>query len=151
MTNEILYFGYRAAAATAIGMLIGIERELSNHKAGIKTLVFVAVGSCLFSSLSFYLHDMYPNSDPTRILGQVVTGIGFLGAGVIFHNQSNEISGLTTAAIIWTVCALGVIVGAGFFLMPIMAAGAMVIVTTILKKIEKWLEKFNRHGKDDES
>ena len=116
---EIIFFGTRILVSLLVGLIIGIERSLNNHYAGIKTLVFVCIGSCLFASLSFYLTDnIYPDADPTRIIGQIVTGIGFLGAGTIVFNN-DKVRGLTSSAMIWTVCSLGVLVGTGFFILLI--------------------------------
>jgi putative Mg2+ transporter-C (MgtC) family protein len=138
------FFGIRACVAIITGFIIGIERTLSNHAAGIKTIVFVSLGSCLFSSLSFYLHLLYPQTDPTRIIGQIITGIGFLGAGVIFLNQS-KISGLTSSAMIWSACALGTMAGAGLFVVPFFASVTMVIILFILKKVEKFFDRFDKN------
>jgi putative Mg2+ transporter-C (MgtC) family protein len=139
------FFGARAAVAIFAGFIIGIERTLSNHAAGIKTIVFVSLGSCLFSSLSFYLHEMYPQIDPTRIIGQIITGVGFLCGGVIFlNNQDNKISGLTSSAMIWSACALGTMAGTGLFFVPLFASVTMVLIVYILKKVEKKLECFDK-------
>jgi putative Mg2+ transporter-C (MgtC) family protein len=139
------FFGVRALVAIIAGLIIGIERTLSNHAAGIKTIVFVSLGSCLFSSLSFYLHDIYPQTDPTRIIGQIITGVGFLCGGVIFLNmQDNKISGLTSSAMIWSACALGTMAGTGLFFIPLFASITMVVIVFILKKIEKAIEKFDK-------
>lgn len=142
----MMYFGVRAFVALVAGLIIGIERTLSNHAAGIKTLVFVSFGSCMFATLSFYLRDMYPSTDPTRILGQIITGVGFLGAGVIFQ-QNTRISGLTSAAMIWTAAALGTIAGCGLFMVPIFASITVVAITIVLKRVEKFIEQFEK--KDD--
>lgn len=136
------FFGIRAAVAIITGFIIGIERTLSNHAAGIKTIVLVSLGSCLFSSLSFYLHLLYPTSDPTRILGQIITGIGFLGAGVIFMSQTqSKLLGLTSSAMIWTSCALGTMAGAGLYVVPFFASITIVAVVIILKKVEEFIDK----------
>jgi putative Mg2+ transporter-C (MgtC) family protein len=137
----MVFFGTRAFVAILAGLIVGIERTLSNHAAGIKTIVFVCLGSCLFTTLAFYLHGLYPQADPTRIIGQVVTGCGFLGAGVVFYNNE-KVNGLTSAAIIWFSCAEGTIAGSGLVLIPILAAITMVIILVFLKKLEKLLEKF---------
>lgn len=141
------FFGVRALVAIISGLIIGLERTLSNHAAGIKTIVFVSLGSCLFSSLSFYLYETYPSSsiDPSRIIAQIITGVGFLCGGVIFlNNQENKISGLTSSAMIWSACALGTMAGAGLLIVPFFAALTMVLIVYILKKIEKAIEKFDK-------
>ena len=137
------FFGIRNAVALIAGLIIGIERTISGHSAGIKTLVFVSIGSCLFASMSFYLHDLYPSTDPTRIIGQEITGIGFLGAGVIFYNKL-KLNGLTSAAMIWCVCSLGIIAGSGLIIIPIFASITLVIVALALKRFEKFIEKFEK-------
>lgn len=148
-TYQIMeFFGIRTLVALIAGLIIGIERTLSGHSAGIKTLVFVSVGSSLFSATSFFLRDLYPTTDPTRIIGQIITGVGFLGAGAVFHSQE-RISGLTSAAIIWTSCALGVLAGIGLIIVPILASITLVVITIGLKKFEKYIEKIG--GKKDNS
>jgi len=145
---EFIFFGIRIFISLIIGLIVGIERTINNHYAGIKTLVFVSIGSCLFASLSFYLKDIYPGSDPTRIIGQIVTGIGFLGAGTIVYNN-DKVKGLTSSAVIWTVCSLGVLVGSGLFLVPIATSILLVIIMSILKWIEKKLERFDKQKTKD--
>ena len=120
---------------------------MSGRDAGIKTLVFVALGSSLFTSLSFYLAMIYPNTDPTRILGQIVTGVGFLGAGAIFRHD-NKISGLTSAAMVWVSCALGMLSGAGLYLVPILASFTFMGLIIVLRKIETYLEKYEPPKED---
>lgn len=151
MTNiEIMiFFGERTFVALLTGLIMGIERTLTGHSAGVKTLVFVCMGSSMFTALSFYLHILYPSTDPTRIIGQIITGIGFLGAGVIFQ-QEKKISGLTSAAMIWSACALGTIAGAGLFWVPVFASFTFVIVTLCLKKLESYLERFEKDNNKKE-
>jgi len=138
--DSAIYFGTRALVAVVAGFLIGMERTLSGHEAGIKTLVFVSLGSCVYSSLGFYLSAINPTIDPTRVIGQIVTGVGFLGAGVIVRTQA-KVSGLTTAAIIWMTCSLGAAAGAGFVAVPLFAAITYLIIVFALKRIEKLLQK----------
>lgn len=133
------FFGLRASVAIAAGFIIGIERTLSNHAAGIKTIIMICLGSCLYSTLAFYLHIIYPTTDPTRIIGQIITGVGFLGAGVIFHNNEKT-NGLTSSAMIWTSCALGTMAGAGLYSVSFFAAVTIVVIVLILKKFEKFFD-----------
>ena len=137
---EFVFFGTRILVALLIGLIMGAERTLGNHSSGIKTFVFVSVGSCLFSSLSFYLKDIFPTSDPTRILGQIISAVGFLGAGVIFHSNDKTV-GLTTSAIILTLTSLGIMVGSGLFLIPVSAAVFLVVVIIFLRWFERILTK----------
>jgi len=105
-------YSLRLLAAIAAGILIGIEREWQNKSAGIRTNTLVSVGSALYVLLSIQMTET--NGDVTRIIGQVVTGIGFLGAGIIFKEGLN-IHGLTTAATVWCASAIGCTAAAGYF------------------------------------
>jgi putative Mg2+ transporter-C (MgtC) family protein len=111
----------RLALAAALGGLIGMERELREREAGLRTHLLVAVGSALFTIVSAYGFDAFLKSgasvvqtDPTRIAAQIVTGIGFLGAGAIIR-QGFSVRGLTTAATLWVVAAVGLAAGAGYY------------------------------------
>jgi putative Mg2+ transporter-C (MgtC) family protein len=112
---------FRLAAATALGGVIGLERELDEKAAGLRTHMLVSLGSALFTMVGAYgFHDFLVGggaivrADPSRIAAQIVTGIGFLGAGVIFR-QGFTVRGLTTAASLWVVAAVGMAAGAGFW------------------------------------
>jgi putative Mg2+ transporter-C (MgtC) family protein len=111
----------RLALAAVLGGLIGMERELREREAGLRTHLLVAVGSALFTIVSAYGFDAFIESgadvvqtDPTRIAAQIVTGIGFLGAGAIIR-QGFSVRGLTTAATLWVVAAVGLAAGAGYY------------------------------------
>ena len=108
----ILDFTLRLLASLGAGLLIGIEREWHHKSAGLRTNILVATGSALYVLLSIQITRT--NGDVTRIIGQVVTGIGFLGAGIIFKEGLN-IHGLTTAATVWCASALGCTAAAGYF------------------------------------
>jgi putative Mg2+ transporter-C (MgtC) family protein len=120
----------RLALAAFLGGLIGVERELREREAGLRTHLLVALGSALFTIVSAYgFHEFLTSgqsvvrADPTRIAAQIVTGIGFLGAGAIIR-QGLSVRGLTTAATLWVVAAVGLASGAGYY------SGA--IITTLL-------------------
>jgi putative Mg2+ transporter-C (MgtC) family protein len=109
----------RLAVATALGAVIGVERELDEKAAGLRTHMLVALGSALFTLVSAYgfsefIGKDHVSYDPSRIAAQIVTGIGFLGAGVIFRSGFN-VRGLTTAASLWLVAAIGMAAGAGYW------------------------------------
>lgn len=104
----------RVIAATFVGAIIGYERELKNKPAGFFTFTLVSVGSCLIAILQQNLFNAYPDSEPGRIIAQVVSGIGFLGAGAIIHTKGN-VKGITTAAMLWLVAAMGLLIGTGGF------------------------------------
>ncbi len=114
--ETVQYLGPRLIVALFCGGLIGLERELKNKSAGIKTNMLICVGSMLFTSTSVFIAAAGANSgyagDPTRIAAQIVSGIGFLGGGAIMQSKEN-ILGLTTAASIWLVAAIGVWIGMG--------------------------------------
>lgn len=112
--------------AILVGGGIGLERELKGKPAGLRTNVLICIGSALLMDLSMRIAADHAG-DPGRIAAQVVTGIGFLGAGTILHTRGT-ISGLTTAATIWVVAALGLTVGAGFFIEALGAAATVIVV-----------------------
>jgi putative Mg2+ transporter-C (MgtC) family protein len=118
----------RIAAAAGLGGLVGLERELDEKAAGLRTHMLVAVGAALFTLAGAYGFSDFPQStiDPTRIAAQVVTGIGFLGAGIIFR-QGFTVRGLTTAASLWLVAAVGIAAGAGFWKGAVIATAAALI------------------------
>jgi putative Mg2+ transporter-C (MgtC) family protein len=126
----------RLALAAVLGGLIGVERELREREAGLRTHLLVAVGSALFTIVGAYGFDEFLESgeavvrtDPTRIAAQIVTGIGFLGAGAIIR-QGLSVRGLTTAATLWVVAAVGLAAGAGYY------SGA--VITTAVVLIALW-------------
>lgn len=115
--------------AVGVGFIIGLNRELNKKPAGIKTNIMICLGATLYTSLSLLnIHPGVAGQDPNRIAAQIVSGIGFLGAGAIMRSEGH-ISGLTTAAVIWVVAALGVSIGFGF---PTIALGAAMVVLSIL-------------------
>jgi putative Mg2+ transporter-C (MgtC) family protein len=128
----------RIAAAAGLGGLIGLERELDEKAAGLRTHMLVAVGSALFTMVGAYGFTDFPASqvDPTRIAAQVVTGIGFLGAGIIFR-QGFTIRGLTTAASLWLVAAIGMAAAAGFWKGAVIAT---IVALVSLRPLE-WMKE----------
>ena len=129
----------RFALATVLSGFIGYEREHSNRPAGFRTHILVCVGACLVMLTSEYIFKNYQgltNFDPTRLGAQVISGVGFLGAGTIIRN-GNNVKGLTTAASLWAVSCVGLACGSGFYSGAIFCT--IVTYTTLLlfKKIEK--------------
>ena len=118
----------RLALAAALGMVIGFEREHAGHTAGVRTHLLVAVGSALFTELSFVAFGSGSDADAARVAAQIVSGIGFLGAGAILR-YGRVVRGLTTAASIWAVAALGMASGTGEY---VLAAGGTVIILAAL-------------------
>lgn len=123
----------RLLLAALLGAAIGVEREYSRHPAGLRTLLLVSMGSSLFSSIGIVLVD--PKTDPTRIAAQVVTGIGFLGAGAILR-QGDSVKGLTTAASIWVVAAVGMACGFGLYVLALLATVVAVIALVVIGRFE---------------
>lgn len=117
---------YKALLATAAGVILGMERELKDKAAGLKTITVICLGSALFTIISYKLGG--PEGESTRIASYIVSGIGFLGAGVIFKDQLS-VSGLTTAGIIWLAAAVGTAIEFGeFYLAAIFMAAALLVV-----------------------
>jgi putative Mg2+ transporter-C (MgtC) family protein len=125
----------RLGVAAGLGGAIGLERELDEKAAGLRTHMLVAVGSALFTIAGAYGFTDFPNRniDPTRVAAQIVTGIGFLGAGLIFR-QGFTIRGLTTAASLWLVAAIGMAAGAGYWKGAVIAS---VIALISLRPLEQ--------------
>jgi len=126
--------------AAMLGGIIGLERELSHKEAGLRTNILIAIGSALITILSFKIAAMTKTADPARLTAQIVSGIGFLGAGAIIQARF-AVHGLTTAATIWTVAAIGIAVGSGFYLVAFLVAVFVVIVLTVFKFLLAYLEK----------
>jgi putative Mg2+ transporter-C (MgtC) family protein len=127
----------RLILAALLGYLIGLERELRGQAAGERTHALVALGAAAFAMISA---RAFPGGDTARVAAGVVTGIGFLGAGMILKRQGEKIEGLTTAAGIWAVGAIGVAIGAGMYLLGIVAAvlvGLILVAESILKLDER--------------
>jgi putative Mg2+ transporter-C (MgtC) family protein len=124
--NE-LDFAIRLAVCLLCGISIGVERELRGKSAGISTNCFVMAGAALFT---FASQAMDPNS-PARIAAQVVSGIGFLGAGMIIKGEGQAVRNLTTAAAVWFAAAIGIAIGVGWYVIAVMASGYAIIVPRI--------------------
>jgi putative Mg2+ transporter-C (MgtC) family protein len=132
-----LEFTLRLLCGLGAGMLIGFERQWHHKSAGLRTNTLVATGAALFALLSVNLAQN--NGDVTRIIGQVVTGVGFLGAGIIFKEGIN-IHGLTTAATVWCSAAVGSLAGTGYYKETLIGVLAIIIVNSLLIPLDKWLE-----------
>lgn len=133
----------RLLAAVVLGGLVGYEREQANRPAGFRTHILVSLGSALVMVTAEYLTRQYSPSiiiDPTRLGAQVISGIGFLGAGTIIRNGCN-VKGLTTAASLWAVCCIGLACGGGFYAGALLATLLTFITLITLKKLEKHLAR----------
>jgi putative Mg2+ transporter-C (MgtC) family protein len=127
--------------ATLLGGAIGLERELGGKPAGLRTNILICLGSVLYTHISIALLGGLANAaDPTRVAGQIVTGVGFIGAGTILHARG-AIVGLTSAATIWVVAAIGVALGSGFYLESVGTTLVVLAVLAGLGRIEKLVER----------
>ena len=128
----------RLGMAALIGGIIGIERELHGKAAGLRTHCLVSIGSALFVLVSieiFHTYQSVATVDPSRVAAQVVTGIGFLGAGTIIRSQAGGVQGLTTAAGLWTVSGIGMACGLGFYTAALIAT----VITLVVLVIFSWV------------
>jgi len=131
--NEIIM---RLVLAAVVGGLIGLEREVKNRPAGLRTHILVTVGSALVMLVSI---DAFKSGDPARLAAQVVSGIGFLGAGTILR-EGNAVKGLTTAACIWTCSCIGLGIGIGYYYGSMITAGIVLFSLVSLGFLEKQIE-----------
>ncbi len=131
LTSELI----KLLLAVLVGGAIGVERELRDKDAGFRTLIFICVGSTIFTIFSLRLS---PQGDPTRIAANIVSGVGFLGAGVILRERG-QVRGLTTASTIWLVAALGLGIGAGHYTFVILAALAILFILLFFPRLEGWM------------
>jgi putative Mg2+ transporter-C (MgtC) family protein len=135
----------RLALALALGSIVGLEREQKERGAGMRTLALVTLGSTLFTLVSAYgfldlLGQLHITLDPTRIASYIVAGIGFLGAGTIFMSREREkVKGLTTAATIWVMAAVGIACGSGQLLEALTTTALVLIVLVVLSYVERRL------------
>lgn len=134
----------RIFVSLCIGGILGTERGIRNRPAGFTTYVLVCVGATIFMLTNQYINIIVPGTDPTRFGAQVISGIGFLGAGTIIVTRQNEIRGLTTAAGLWVVAALGVAVGIGFYEGAIIGVLFSVFALIPLKKIDIYIKQHAR-------
>ena len=125
---------WRLVTAAVLGAVLGFERELRQKSAGLRTNILIAVGSALFTLMSYELADGI-GADPGRVAAQIVTGIGFLGAGAILRTNSG-VQGLTTAATIWVNAAVGVAAGGGEYRLAVFATAITLVALLLLQPIE---------------
>ena len=134
----------RLLIAMLCGAYIGREREKLGRAAGLRTHILVCVGACMTSLIGIFVWTQDPDSDPLRVSAQVISGIGFLGVGTIMVKGRDHITGLTTAATLWTTATLGIAVGFGFYEAAIICTLLVAITTGILCRLEDAKKKKNR-------
>ncbi len=145
----------RIILATVLSSVVGIEREYHHKPAGLRTNVMVGLGACLFTLVSIRAADIFPDLeaiDPTRIAAQIVTGIGFLGAGtILFEKGRSSVIGLTTAATLWVVAAVGTAIGMGLYLEAIVGTLMVFFTFLVLSKVVNEVRKrSDEHGHADD-
>ena len=131
----------RIVSALLVGGIIGLERGTKNRPAGLRTYMLVCVGSCLIMLTNQYIYQYTGAGDPMRLGAQVVSGIGFLGAGTIMVTKRNQIKGLTTAAGLWACAGVGLALGIGFYEAGITATLSIFTILTLMRKWEQRAHK----------
>lgn len=144
--REVTYLAValRIVVAILIGGLLGLERGMKNRPAGLRTYMLVCVGACLIMLTNQYIFQVFGTGDPVRMGAQVVSGIGFLGAGTIVVTRRNQIKGLTTAAGLWTAAGVGLALGVGFYEAALMGGLAMFFVITVLQRMDNNMHRRSR-------
>ncbi|MDO7136311.1 MULTISPECIES: MgtC/SapB family protein [Algibacter] len=132
-------FTLRLTVAALAGLAIGFERQLRQKTAGLKTNMLVASGAAIFVLLSYMIKNEDATVDVTRIIAQVITGVGFLGAGVIFREGAN-VHGLGSAATIWCSAAIGCIAATGFYKETAICTTLILFINLTIEPLDKWLK-----------
>lgn len=134
----------RLFIAAILGLLMGLEREMKRKSLGLKTILVISIVSCLLTIVSIQSAYIFPASefaeirmDPLRLAAQIVSGVGFLGAGVILRRQDDTVSGLTTAAIVWGAAGIGIATGAGFYIEAVAGVALLLISVELIPIIVK--------------
>ncbi len=122
----------RILVAVILGGIIGMERGMKNRPAGLRTYMLVCVGACVVMMINQYTYQVYGVGDPVRLGAQVVSGIGFLGAGTIIVTSHNQIKGLTTAAGLWASACIGLAIGIGLYEIAVVGGAAVFLSLTVL-------------------
>jgi putative Mg2+ transporter-C (MgtC) family protein len=136
--NANLWMG--VLVSTLCGFIIGAEREMKNKPAGLRSIILISVGCSLLTSLSYEISVVSSLVDPTRMISQIITGIGFLGGGAILKHE-DKVLGITTAAFVWIASCMGIMAGMGMVLEPIALTIGLVVMSVLMEKTEKWFSK----------
>lgn len=144
---------FKLCAALLFGLFIGIDRQLKQKPLGIKTSMVICIASCLVTIVSIEAFEKFsgpdhPNMDPMRLAAQIVSGIGFLGAGAILRRNNEGISGLTSAAMIWAASGIGIAIGAGFFVEASLTVILLIIAVNFVPYIIKWIGPYKLNQRD---
>ena len=135
-TINIISIIARMVLSILLGGILGLERENKNRAAGFRTYILVCLGSTLIMMTNQFIYQNYESTDPARLGAQVVSGIGFLGAGAIMVTNRNRVKGLTTAAGLWVSACLGLSIGIGFYSGAIMGGVGVLFVLSILHRVD---------------
>lgn len=135
---------FRIFAAFVLGGIIGMERGMKNRPAGLRTYMLVCVGACLIMLTNQYIYQVFDTGDPVRMGAQVVSGIGFLGAGTIVVTKRSQIKGLTTAAGLWAAAAVGLALGIGFYEAALTGGGAIFLVLAVMQSWDSRMHRTSR-------
>jgi putative Mg2+ transporter-C (MgtC) family protein len=141
--REVTYLAVflRIFAAVIVGGILGMERGMKNRPAGLRTYMLVCVGACVIMLTNQFIYQAAGTGDPVRMGAQVVSGIGFLGAGTIIVTRRNQIKGLTTAAGLWSAAGVGLALGVGFYEAALAGTLAVFVVMTLLQKMDNKLHR----------
>ena len=131
----------RVFLAIVAGGIIGLERGMKNRAAGFRTYILVCLGACVVMMTNQYVHQVFGTGDPVRMGAQVISGIGFLGAGTIIVTSRNQIKGLTTAAGLWACACVGLAAGVGFYEVALIGVICMIMVLTFMHKWEDYMRR----------
>lgn len=127
---------FRLVLAVLLGGIIGFERGRAGHPAGLRTHILVCLGSALAMMTNQYIYETFGVSDPSRIAGQVISGIGFLGAGTILVTGKYQVKGLTTAAGLWATACMGLAIGVGFYKAAAVSCVLITFATLVLHRFD---------------
>ncbi|WP_258207647.1 MgtC/SapB family protein [Paenibacillus radicibacter] len=141
----------KLSLALLFGLLIGIDRQIKQKQLGLRPSMVICIASCLLTIVSIeafgkFAGENHPNMDPMRLAAQIVSGVGFIGAGVILRKHNDVISGLTSAALVWSASALGITIGVGFYLEAICGVVLIILAVNFVPFLIKMLgpERLNR-------
>ncbi len=142
---NVVSITFRIMLAILIGGIMGLERGRKNRPAGLRTHILVCLGAALVMMTNQYVYVAFNASDPVRLGAQVISGIGFLGAGTIIVTGNSQIKGLTTAAGLWTAACIGLAVGIGFYEGAVIGGGAIMFAVSGLNKIGILIHQKSRY------
>lgn len=142
---NILTISLRVFLSLILGGILGLERSRKNRPAGFRTYMLVCLGATLVMMTNQFIYNYFDGSDPARLGAQVISGIGFLGAGSIIVTRRNQVKGLTTAAGLWASACLGLAIGIGFYEGALIVGAATFIIMTMFKRLDNYLNLTNRN------